>query len=57
MVLNQWLQGAQTEQSFADLANDISMDPGSAFNPPQCADVNPCVDYDILFPAYSPHFS
>ena len=35
----------------------ISMDPGSAFNPPQCADVNPCVDYDILFPAYSPHFS
>ena len=35
----------------------ISMDPGSAFNPPQCADADSCVDYDILFPAYSPHFS
>ena len=35
----------------------ISMDPGSAFNPPQHMDADSCVDYDILFPEYSPHFS
>ena len=35
----------------------ISMDPGSAFNPPQHMGADSCVDYDILFPEYSPHFS
>ena len=35
----------------------ITMAPGSAFNPPQRMDADSCMDYDILFPAYSPHFS
>lgn len=35
----------------------ITMDPASKFNPPQCIDTDSYVDYNILFPAYSPHFS
>ena len=41
---------------IASLAIDISMDPGSAFNLPHHMDTESCVDYDILFPDYSPHF-
>ena len=35
----------------------ISMNLSSAFNPPQYADADSYVDFDILFPAYSPYFS
>ncbi len=35
----------------------ISMTPASLFNPRQLSISDSCVDYDILFPTYSPHFS
>ncbi|MBR3242396.1 MAG: hypothetical protein IKF90_06825 [Parasporobacterium sp.] len=35
----------------------ISMTSNSLFNPCQLSNFDSCVDYDILFPAYSPYFS
>ena len=35
----------------------ISMTPTSLFNPNHSLSEDSCVDYDILFPSYSPHYS